>query len=123
MGRGSVGCNRLAALNFLNGEMLMATYRVGQRVRVVDCEPDAFNSHRAIGKEGSIVEVGDFLGWGGLRFAYRVVLDFDPRGVWRFNAKHLAPITDTGADAFIERIKKLKPYDEPVVAPSKITTR
>jgi hypothetical protein len=35
-------------------------------------------------------------------------------GIFAMYPYQLAPLTDPGADAFIERIKKLKPYDEPV---------
>jgi hypothetical protein len=39
---------------------------------------------------------------------------------WWFAPEALAPLTDPKADAFIEGIKKLKPYEEPKVVKERV---
>lgn len=82
-------------------------FKVGQRVRVIAHAGFTPLDSIVIGKEGVIAAIEG-------RF-YRVhVPDAIPTYRWGFLASELAPLTDPGADAFMERIKKLKPYEEPV---------
>lgn len=95
----------------------MATFKVGQRVRVVTpgCCPEAFR------KEATILSLPGSHPNPGFRDCYGVNVDgleppfFAALGRYWGAAYCFEPLTDPKADAFIERIKKLKPYDEPVV--------
>jgi hypothetical protein len=93
----------------------MAQFRVNQRVRIV--RADHFK--RFIGLAATIVRpspISDQFGLGEVWW-----LDVDGHGeatgeaCHTFQAYKLAPLEDPKADEFIERIKKLKPYDEPLV--------
>src|SRR5687768_635225 len=98
----------------------MATYKAGQRVRKIahmgaaDKIPELrYGSRRApIGTEGTVRGISEFGG-------YSVKWDGYPsKGstkCWRVLPYMMAPLTDPAADAFIEGIKKLKPYEEPTV--------
>jgi hypothetical protein len=96
----------------------MATFKVGQRVKKIAAS-HLGRETAPIGSIGTIVGAPGECYWG-----YDVVYDNLPPTEYRlgsYGADHhmLAPLTDPGADAFMERIKKLKPYDEPVVAKTK----
>ncbi len=109
----------------------MANFKVGQRVRRIagGAEPTIKDATPSLplGAEGTVV-------WGpgricpcnapGLEYiGYVVVYDLYPSGRRSADACDngyaaepytIAPLTDPLADAFIERIKNLKPYEEPV---------
>lgn len=93
----------------------MATFKVGQRVRIIAGHGLELP---CIGQEGTVV--GD-AGPSGL---YEVLVD----GValpaeadsWLWFANELAPLTDPGADAFLESIRKMKPGPDTLLTP--ITT-
>jgi hypothetical protein len=89
-------------------------FKVGQRVkRIRNPEPSSIGP--PVAAEGVVTRT-DSLVW----------VKFDQPYPW-FSGGNIrdygcelgtiAPLTDPQADAFIERIKKLKPYDEPVVKP------
>ena len=78
----------------------MATFKVGQRVRIV------YSKWGLEGRETIIHRIPSLRADSDCDF----FLDGER---WAANFSSLAPLTDPGADAFIERIKKLKP--EPVV--------
>lgn len=104
----------------------MATFKVGDRVRIVNsrCGKSIW-----IGKEGAIwkIEPG---GWCRMMIArgmppdamaYSVCIDgvgeLSPKGFEiAFEAHNLAPLSDPKADEFVERIRKMKPEPE-IVAP------
>ena len=85
----------------------MATFKVGQRVRVIK----ARHAKEIIGMETTITSEGFVDVWGD--FGYRTQWS-DANGYPGHLAEHLAPLTDPGADAFIERIKKLAREPQPV---------
>jgi hypothetical protein len=103
----------------------VATFKVRQRVRIV--APDS----EFVGREGTVTRIcvseplmfNDT--WTREPIVYCVCVD--GYGAWDhesgmelgYKPSDLSPLTDPGADAFIERIKKLKPYDEPKVEPAK----
>lgn len=79
----------------------MATFRVGQRVRIVDC----YTFHELyVGKEAVVMGHEQIQ-----TFAGPVDIWIDVAGIGRraFASFQLAPLTDPGAYAFIERIKRL----------------
>ena len=92
----------------------MANFKVGQRVRVIAVHQDVVKREdHLIGREGCItaycpdyVRHGRWLPW---------EVRLDGGLLCGFAAHHLAPLTDPKADEFIERIKNLKPYEEPLV--------
>lgn len=92
----------------------MATFRVGQRVRMLPTVAHPWSD------EG-IVEAIDKIHPLTLRPACWVVsdkphpADAEMHFRWAVATEDLQPLTDPGADAFMERIKKLKPYEEPKV--------
>lgn len=92
-------------------------FKVGQRVRKVAVSTWG-ERLVPIGATGTIVGIDP-----DHDYDWRVEYDgYKPLRPWRtFYAYSwmLAPLTDPGADAFIERIKKLKPYDEPRVEPQR----
>lgn len=91
----------------------MATFKVGQRVkRVSHPTTSANDTPMPIGATGTVLRPVDAVG------CVRVRADSDGLS-WGCMAYTLAPLTDPGADAFIERIKKLKVYDEPLVVKTK----
>lgn len=119
----------------------MATFSIGQRVRIIG---PADGSSSLVGREATIYDihrppgfVERLFGERGPRWsdealahsvhpketAYLLNVDghgryasmFWPFGVIGFPAYWLAPLDDPKADAFVEAIKKLKPYEEPKV--------
>ena len=97
----------------------MATFKVGQRVKIVSLagwDPGETGGP-PLGAEGIVVEVDcgcwryivDMPGY------LHQPTDMEQQTHWGFDGPELAPLTDPGADAFLERIRKLKPYDEPKV--------
>jgi hypothetical protein len=100
----------------------MATFKVGQRVKVVSVEGAITQADlEALGKEGVIVALGP-VRCGGILSSIDREYNVRLEGVsvtpnYGFDACHLAPLTDPKADAFIERIKNLKPYEEPTRNP------
>lgn len=102
----------------------MSTYKVGQRVRIVYEDSDCCGQtgviwaidtttpwHPDDSKTNPPGYLIDIDGWG------RYAEDGD---LLAFEAHELAPLTDPAADAFIESIKRLKPYEEPKVAPARV---
>jgi hypothetical protein len=91
--------------------MTESTFKVGQRVKMVrkmalsDRHTGLEGDHIPIGAIGTVI---DGPTWPG---TICVVMD------------GYVPLTDPGADAFMERMRKLKPYDEPKVAPALTVTR
>ena len=91
----------------------MATFKVGQRVRIVQhiFVPQAGGKAYpdAVGREATILRLC-------LQRPFDWVIQIDniPGEALAQNAE-LAPLTDPGADAFIESLKKLKHYEEPRV--------
>ncbi len=87
----------------------MSAFKVGQRVRVVGQDEGSVTWWGCVrGREATIVAIP---------FENRdcgIEIEGDTR-TWRADFHRLAPLTDPKADAFIESIKKLKPYEEPVV--------
>ena len=93
----------------------MATFKVGQRVRVMR-QTNAIRDGVLAGREGVIVLKG---GHGSLTdrdWTVELPGTLNSRGtsVWCFNSDQLAPLTDPKADAFIEQVKRWKPEPEPV---------
>jgi hypothetical protein len=88
----------------------MAQFRVGQRVKVLPTQRSPWSD------EGTVTGIcpDDPMG-----HTVLVRCDnhptFDEWDAWFCHPDDVRPITDPGADAFIERVKKLKPYDEPKV--------
>lgn len=91
----------------------MATFKVGQRVRIIGARK---GWERIIGRETVILE-GPIDWFGDIGYKTGVSEELRVPG---HHAAHLAPLTDPKADAFLERIRKLKPYDEPKVEPAKV---
>lgn len=95
----------------------MATFKVGDRVRVIALRPVTFRTRVRVGMQGRIVQAGPVETWGGHMAEWAVDLDDVWQELFGLDSWELAPLTDPKADEFIERIKKLKPYDEPTVRP------
>jgi len=96
----------------------MATYKPGQRVRIIACYPvgpDAPNigpdAPEVVGCEGTIV--GPYIGPRG-PWDYEMFVDGYGRRLLCVQANEIVPL-DPPAQAFVESIKKLKPYEEPKV--------
>ena len=94
----------------------MANYKPGQRVRIVQALPPVTSVYigphapETVGHEGTLIE--RYQGPGPWHWNMHV----DGFG-WRVLSVQeceIAPLTDPKADEFIERIKNLKPLDEPV---------
>lgn len=87
----------------------MATFKIGQRVRIqAHARPE-----RVRGMEGVIVANGTIYPWvvtlantGGLPHSIT-----GSTNDWSMSEDEIAPLTDPGADAFMERIKNLQPLD------------
>lgn len=99
----------------------MATFRVGQRVRITQESPDSNAPARCCGKTAVIVSIPSELIQG--RDCDILIDDF-PRswvesGAYQAGFWQLSPLTDPKADAFIESIKKLG--REPVNDVPKVT--
>lgn len=102
----------------------MATFKVGQRVRITDISNRDLCPNFAadvIGRHGVIEEErpsGDYFNRWVVRYYGPPARDANEFGPNRaaFRSCDLAPLTDPKADEFIESLKKLKPYEEPVVA-------
>lgn len=92
----------------------MATFKVGQRVRRIGqgSEPHIF------GSTGQCGVVTGF-GYAGQIGALDVRYD-DGLHAISCEASRFAPLTDPSADAFVSRMKNLKPYEEPVAPKSKV---
>lgn len=93
----------------------MATFKVGQRVKVVS----AYWAHELIGLEGVIAPDWDSPpppGWHNVTLGVPNAGGYDSwaRPGWQFASHHLAPLTDPKADAFIERIKRLANEPQPM---------
>lgn len=93
----------------------MATFKVGQRVKVIGhvLEPGNMDLR---GHEGVITGFEASREHGPINLTVVVRLDIDHPWMGNgfcFAPEELAPITDPLADAFIERIKKLEPLREP----------
>lgn len=96
----------------------MATLKVGQRVRFARAVKPAGDS--LPGREGVIAGLG-------AKFPERsdtpwdCYVNFGPGEYRAVNCmfSELEPLLDPKADEFIERLKKLKPYDEPKVEPAR----
>lgn len=98
----------------------MATFKVGDRVRVAWLHQHSRPSRVRLGMTGTIVATDGGLMPSGWRAEWRVVLDqiksdFSFDGAFFFQSAHLAPLTDPKADAFIEGLKKLACEPQPAV--------
>jgi hypothetical protein len=84
----------------------MATFKVGDRVRVVAVDGTATDALIVpIGAEGVVMDAGGDWCW---QYGVELPGHMPSRGgLWGFNAEHLAPLTDRGADAFMERLRNL----------------
>lgn len=78
----------------------MATFKVGQRVRIVAC--DGPSAAYLVGVEGVITQIpSTFIK------ADCVVHEAGNKIGIACNFHHLTPLTDPGADAFMERMRRL----------------
>jgi hypothetical protein len=92
----------------------MATFKAGQRVRVVAIHIPGIDAHLvrpAVGMVGTVMSIWE------RRVNVLVTLDSGPlnaegKPIWFFASSELAPLTDPKADEFIEGLKKLT-YVEP----------
>lgn len=94
----------------------MATFRVGQRVKYVS----GILPRHPIGSEGTVVAVPAIelqSGDGGVSVKFDS--DHAP-GYSHVRSSSVVPLTDPKADAFIESLKKLKPYEEPKVLKERV---
>jgi hypothetical protein len=90
----------------------MATFKVGQRVRVIAHYGDEPAPKGGwIGREGIVIARR----WRGIFSGWRWYLNLGGFE-WYFHDAELAPLTDPKADEFIEAVKKWKPEPE-IVAP------
>jgi hypothetical protein len=87
----------------------MAKFRVGQRVKRVG-HPDTV----PLGAEGVIIALDTVAGFGETVY-HRVQWGAPVHDWYHTQAKCLAPLTDPKAEQFIESLKNLKPYEEPLV--------
>lgn len=101
-------------------------FKIGQRVRFVGGPTKAgrrfYDEAKAVGLEGVITRAGNIFDW-----VVRYDSLYYPGGTLLPNegfadSCQLAPLTDPKADEFMERIKNLKPYEEPV-APAVVFER
>jgi hypothetical protein len=100
---------------------MMAAFKVGQRVRIVRSDNQLHMG--AVGHEATIREVApEPYHWLIEIHGYPRSQGWDGTGFYGASSEHLAPIADPGADAFMERIRKLKPYDEPKVERAALVT-
>lgn len=94
----------------------MATFKVGQRVKRVAVIVELAH----LGATGTVVDDdgSEFVGvqWDHLK----PHPDYGHAGGGGWCRHTLAPLTDPAADAFVSRIKNLKPYEEPVAPKSKV---
>lgn len=89
----------------------MATFKVGQRVKRISGAKGAAYDFAPADQEGVIVGLP---GWV-CKFALWPVR-FDSGKQWDCVAESLVPLSDPGADAFMESLRKLKPlHEEPTV--------
>lgn len=104
----------------------MATFKVGQRVRVANPHP-AREAMR--GLEGVVNRIGVHgYAWAAtihgadaaMARAGHIFLSSSSTDSWAFYEGELAPLTDPKADAFIEQIKRLKPEPESVPLPARV---
>ena len=91
----------------------MATFKVGQRVKVIAISPGDWGTKCRVGDEGIVVAPRYPMKFGHEWCVYIERLQHE----YEFYSYELAPLTDPKADEFIERIKKMKVYDEPTVKP------
>ena len=92
----------------------MATFKVGQRVRVRMQKLGSIELYGSIvGCEATITSVPAKNG------KLDCTAEVDGNGSWELFFHNLSPLTDPAADQFIERIKKLG--REPVNTPEKVT--
>lgn len=89
--------------------------RAGQRVKFVRRIGPA--GGELVGQEGIILHRWTWADSICSDYRWDWVVDFHALGCHDVNCHEpeLEPITDPGADAFLERIRKLKPYEEPKV--------
>jgi hypothetical protein len=88
----------------------MAKFRVGQKVRLIAYKAGDLREV-PLRAEGVIVKRGTLTATGPCDFS----VDFAAFGKRGCNACQLAPLTDPKADAFLESMRKMKPYEEPTV--------
>ena len=98
----------------------MATFKVGQRVRIVS----SVSTPELIGYQATIISElrtrthwttgKQYQGYDLAVDGIGTVLPRAPRAQLCFHSHHLAPLTDPKADAFIARIKQLGPLSEPI---------
>ena len=84
----------------------MAKFKVGDRARIIDA-PDMVQRHW-IGCEVTILQLPGWHGW--YSDSYEISCPSTDKGGRRAYgalAHHLAPLTNPGVDAFMERIRRL----------------
>jgi hypothetical protein len=97
----------------------MATYKPRQRVRIVAALPSPANVYigpaapETVGCEGTLI--GRYIGPGPWQWDMHV--DGFGTRVLAVREDEIAPLTDPAAAAFLESIRKMKPYSEPTVKP------
>ncbi len=97
----------------------MATFKVGQRVRIIQSSKHPDN----VGREGVIthdlwMDPHCSHSYARGRLVYNVALDGHPHavhGTWGALPEQLAPLTDPKADEFIEGLKKLAREPQPAL--------
>lgn len=97
----------------------MATFKVGQRVRIVALHPYTGPRAVAVGMTGTVIAHNpDYPVAGGWITEWAVDVDevSSQMGGFHFRACDLAPLTDPKADAFLESIRKLQPLHEEIAA-------
>ena len=92
----------------------MATFKVGQRVRIVRQSPDTVIVWGTVlGREATVTKIGG-------QFDCFIVPDGDGHE-WEASFASIAPLVDPAADAFLARMKKLG--KEPINDAPKVTER
>lgn len=94
----------------------MATFKVGQKVKVIAQVPASIECYGSrIGQE-AVVEALTHQTYGGA-----LTIAFLSDGAkWAAIPEHLAPLTDPKADEFIEGLKKLAREPAPIVPQSEV---
>ena len=93
----------------------MATFKVGQRVRLISQDPSSIARWgNYIGQEAIVVATSH------PHFSWALGIQFlSEQQLWAAMPRHLAPLTDPKADEFIEGLKKLAREPAPLV-PQKV---
>jgi hypothetical protein len=103
----------------------MANFKIGQRVRIIGTR-FAENAHY-LGRESVITNLPGCSAYHPAAYEVELIDDecYAKTGLLfgsLFLPQFLVPLADPKADAFIESIKNLKPYEEPVREPERERT-